>query len=95
MENSDSPTSSLDANTADKLLDLLSNDDSYRELFSKDPATALASIGYKHPSDQPYPEVVDLASKDKIAEARDTLKRHLVSLDGLVIIFFLDGSRKN
>ncbi|MBW3549912.1 MAG: NHLP-related RiPP peptide [Proteobacteria bacterium] len=37
----------LDPEVADKLLDLLSTDNSFRRLFKKDPQAALAKVGYK------------------------------------------------
>lgn len=40
-------TAPLDPQIADKLLDLLSTDDAFRELFSSDPQAALAQAGYR------------------------------------------------
>lgn len=39
----------LDPKIVSKLLDLLSTDDAFRELFKQDAAAALAQIGYKPP----------------------------------------------
>lgn len=43
------PKSPLDPQIADTLLDRLGSDDDYRELFQRDPAQALAQIGYQPP----------------------------------------------
>jgi putative modified peptide len=43
----DGKTAPLDPKIADRLLDLLSTDDDYRELFSSDPQAALAKVGYQ------------------------------------------------
>jgi|EndMetStandDraft_6_1072998.scaffolds.fasta_scaffold206983_1 putative modified peptide len=40
-------TAPLDPQIADRLLDLLSTDDAFRELFSSDPQAALAQVGYR------------------------------------------------
>ena len=40
-------TTPLHPTIADKLLDLLSTDDDFRELFSSDPQAALAQVGYR------------------------------------------------
>lgn len=82
-------TAPLEARVADKLLDLLSNDDSFREHFSRDPVAALETIGYQRPAQGPegtaQPElfvtccVNQLASKEAIAAARGEIRGMLLS----------------
>lgn len=43
-------TAPLDPNIADRLLELLSTDDLFRERFQRDHLSALQSIGYKPPT---------------------------------------------
>ena len=80
----------LSAQVADKLLDLLSKDDGFRELFAKDPIAALAKAG--HP---PAQALVDggayspaaftcmvtraIAPKDEIEAARLEIRSVLTS----------------
>ncbi|GAB3511884.1 NHLP-related RiPP peptide [Pseudoxanthomonas daejeonensis] len=79
-----SPTP-LPPDVAERLLDLLSTDDEFRQLFAKDPVSALLKAGYK-PSDEDLKQlrsnmkVGSLASKDEIASGRDELKSSLTSL---------------
>ena len=40
----------LDPKVADRLLDLLSTDDAFRELFQKNPAAALRQVGPRDPN---------------------------------------------
>lgn len=82
----------LSEEQADKLLELLSTDDSFRERFAADPVGALSSVGYAGPaSDGAYLadatasiapfqacSVNSLASKDVIAEARERLRQDLM-----------------
>lgn len=86
-------TAPLDPQIADRLLDLLSTDDGFRDLFAKDPQAALKKVGY-----QPGPataegekiqaanaafdtccSVSSLASKEAILEARDAIRSMLTS----------------
>lgn len=77
----------LDPKLADRLLELLGSDDSYRELFQKDPAAALAKIGYQAPTTETggmrsFVEcctVQQLASKEAIAKARGEIRSMLTS----------------
>lgn len=71
----------LDSKTADKLLELLSTDDDFRNLFVVDRQAALASIGYPEPDNATIQctSVTAIASKEEIAAARQELKHHLTS----------------
>ncbi|MEB2124284.1 NHLP-related RiPP peptide, partial [Xanthomonas campestris pv. campestris] len=77
----------LDATTADKLLELLSSDDTFRDCFRCNPAQALAKIGACGASandsapvaGEPYfcMTTQQLASKEDIAQARAELQSYL------------------
>jgi putative modified peptide len=82
---------SIDAETADRLLDLLGSNDEFRSEFQSNPVAALQSIGYQ-PADSlgleassellasPFSacSVIQLASKELILEAKAELKAALV-----------------
>lgn len=86
-------TAPLEARIADRLLDLLSTDDGFRDRFQRDHLSALAEIGYvpQEPGAMtacgttvaaaPAPfrdcKVEQLASKDIIASARDEIRAML------------------
>ena len=76
---------------ADKLLDMLSQDDDFRSEFQRDPYAALASLGYEDDPKQRGVKGVDpvicctgmaakLASKEEIGRARDKLREQLTSV---------------
>lgn len=80
----------LDPKVADKLLDLLSTDNEFRQLFKKDPLAALVKAGHRGPPFTPpgppgtRPPVMCLsvnyiAPKQEVAVAREELKRYLTS----------------
>jgi putative modified peptide len=72
----------LDPQVADRLLDLLSSDDAFRKLFSRDPREALAQVGFVNTTDLPSPadcKVWPLASKSQIAAAREEIKKMFTS----------------
>jgi putative modified peptide len=87
-------TAPLDAELADRLLDLLSTDDLFRERFQRDHLAALQSIGYESPNPglmtacgavpvaQPEAfrdcKVTELAPKGAIAAARDEIRTMLL-----------------
>lgn len=83
-------TAPIDAAIAERLLELLSSDDSFREQFQTDPVAALRSIGYgsaemalKSASGDltdPFSacSVVQLASKEQILEAKTELKATMI-----------------
>ena len=70
---------------ADRLLDLLSSDDKFRDLFVRDPVSALLRVGYSA-SDKELAQlrstmkVDSLAPKDAIAAARVQLSSSPTSL---------------
>lgn len=78
------PTIKLEAATASKLIELLSSDDAFRELFVSDTLAALEKVGQA-----PTPELkafvvecctkVELASKETIAGAREEIMNMLTS----------------
>lgn len=71
----------LDPTVADKLLQLLSTDDEFRELFVRDREAALTQVGYSEPANASIQcnTVSNIASKEDIAAAREELKQHLTS----------------
>lgn len=88
-----STTAPLDSELVDRLLDLLSTDDAYRERFQNDPRAALQEIGYESPAPgkmtacgvlvEAAPEaLIDckvevLASKETIAASRSEIQSML------------------
>lgn len=74
---------------ADSLLELLSTDDKFRELFEKNPRAALRQVGHVTPEDERDVKGSDpvvcaygmkgLASKEDIAKARDALHAELTA----------------
>ena len=74
----------LDPQVADRLLDLLSTDDTFRKLFVCNPREALAKLGFVNMTDMPSPrdcfwEIRTLASKEAIASARHEIRMMLTS----------------
>ncbi|MFD0739856.1 NHLP-related RiPP peptide [Lysobacter koreensis] len=71
----------LQPQVADRLLELLSTDNMFRDLFEKDPNAALAMLG--HPisteSISRCGPVNRIASKNEFISARDHLKAHITS----------------
>lgn len=81
-------TAALDSKTADKLLELLGTDDTFRALFSTDPMAALAQAGHvasTDPADETMRmlesccKVRKLASKEDIRKSRGEINRMLTS----------------
>lgn len=86
-------TAPLDPALADRLLDLLSTDDLFRERFQRDHLAALRTIGYEPPAPgqltacglalapqlEPFRDcrIQDLASKEAIAAARGEIAQML------------------
>ena len=77
---------SLSETTVDALLDKLSSDDKFRDLFQKDPRQALAAVGHTPAADKSVSEgawlcldVGQLASKEAIKASRDVLRKQLAS----------------
>lgn len=91
----------LSDETADKLLDRLSNDDEFRALFAKDPRRALAAVGHAPAADAKVGEgswscmaVSSLASKESIQASRDALRKQLVSARASAVPISLEVSRR-
>lgn len=79
----------LDQKVTARLLDLLSTDDKFRQLFKDDAAAALAQVGYNVGADEASAAYCMqlrtsecLASKDKIARDRIKLEKTLSSVVG-------------
>ena len=75
----------LGEKVADRLLDLLSTDDGFRELFVQDAQAAIELAGYVHSgASVAHPglclAVTTLASKEAIRRDREKLKRTLNSI---------------
>jgi putative modified peptide len=75
-------TAPIDPQVADRLLDLLSTDDAFRKLFSRDPATALTQVGFVKVAGETSPDgcfwgITQLASKAQIALAREEIRQML------------------
>lgn len=82
MSNTSGGPSPLTAEVADRLLDLLSSDDAFRELFIADPAAALVQAG--HVADaaelallRQQLSVQSLAAKEVVAAARQEIRASL------------------
>lgn len=97
----------MDPKIVSKLLDLLSTDDEFRQLFKQDAAAALAKIGYKPPqaadlkvgltasgssgSCLQMAATDSLASKDQIIEQRAKLETALNAIHGFMCPSELQG----
>jgi putative modified peptide len=74
----------LDPQAADRLLDLLSSDDSFRKLFMSNPREALAQVGFVNETELPSPHfcfggISKLSPKPVIAAARSEIRNMLTS----------------
>jgi putative modified peptide len=76
----------LSEKTVDALLDKLATDDDFRDLFHRDPRSALAAVGHAPASDSSTKEGIwaccvtkQLASKESIRASRGELRRQLLS----------------
>lgn len=90
-EAGDTKHAPLQPHVADKLLDLLSTDDTFRSAFKADPAAALAQVG--HPGAEQYAGKASigegetfycmtadqLAPKEEIMQSREELKSYLTA----------------
>lgn len=88
-------TASLDPAIADRLLDLLSTDDDFRDQFQRDHLSALRGIGYESPApakmtacgslpviqSEPFADckVEELAPKEAILAARESIRSMLLA----------------
>lgn len=88
----------LSAGLADRLLDLLSEDDAFRDRFGRDPRAALAELGLKEAADpglgaQDGPWAclhgAGLPSKEQVRLTRDSLRDQMTSLTGMANMIFM------
>ena len=69
----------LPAQVVDQLLDLLSTDDSFRELFERNPEAAFERLGYPPtPGQLECCKPGQLASKEVIENTRDTMRDRML-----------------
>lgn len=70
----------FDPAVVDRLLECLSTDDAFRDLFASDPVAALAKVGYTGKLAKPPPclRTTTLAPKEEIAASRKLLHEHLL-----------------
>lgn len=80
----------LSEKTVDTLLDKLSCDDDFRELFQKNPREALAAVGHAPAADSSVSEgawmcmsVSQLASKETIKSSHAELRKQLITSQGM------------
>ena len=99
------PPAPLHPHVAKKLLDLLSTDDDFRDLFKRDAHAALVQAGYvpPHGSDPTQASALsggacmqlspsdELASKEAIAQDRVKLERSLATIQGFEPLAGLKG----
>lgn len=86
----------LDPKIADQLLDKLSNDNTFRRQFKKDPAAALATLGYTLAEGQAVGgcmQMDSIAPKAEIAAARATLKSYLTSAASQTVVFCFEAGK--
>jgi putative modified peptide len=82
-------TNKFSPEVADRLLDKLSTDDNFRNLFEKNPSAALRQVGHEPASEHAGVRGSDpamcanlkngLASKEAIREGREAMKAALIS----------------
>jgi len=88
---------------ADRLLDLLSSDDGFRERFQSDPAAALREAGHLSSTEgsgrpekgQPYYCMTSkvLASKDEFSRSREALKDYLTRRTDHAVIYYFEAGK--
>lgn len=95
----------LSAAEADKLLDLLGNDDRFRAEFQANPRAAMAGIGYAPASFGEASGVPaqgeafycmttgTLASKEEIQQSREALKSHLTAQTNHIVVFAFEAGK--
>jgi putative modified peptide len=79
---------SLTPDVAEKVLDRLASDDSYREAWLGDPAKALSEYGVQAKAEE-LPAVRNLPSKAVIQANRDAIRDSLVRASGAAMLMFL------
>ncbi|MBO9829728.1 NHLP-related RiPP peptide [Xanthomonas sp. A2111] len=99
--------SPLDANVAERLLDLLSTDNTFRRLFKKDPLAALVQAGYVFAIQSennrqhevqflPFLRcliVGKLASKKEISRSREQIRGFLTSAGTHTVVHALESGK--
>lgn len=87
----------LGIQVTNRLLDLLSTDDAFRDLFVRDTKSALEVAGYVHADSRlPHaalclmPKTGRLASKEQITAAREKLSLTVNSIHGMLSPFEAD-----
>lgn len=95
----------VEPDVADRLLDLLSSDDAFRQRFQDDPAAALQEIGHApaapamkgtRPTEgQPYYCMTSnkLAPKEEILECREALKEHLTRRTNHSVVYYFEAGK--
>jgi putative modified peptide len=85
----------LPPDIADRLLDRLSEDDAFREMFRRDPRAALASVGYADAADTSLEDGAwsclhgeNLPDKQALKDARRALHEQMTSQDGMSFVIF-------
>ena len=74
-------TAPLDPALADRLLDLLSTDDMFRERFQRDHLAALRTLGYESPSPGQMTACGEVAPATELEPFRECKVKNLVSKD--------------
>lgn len=94
-ESNDASHVPFDDSTADRLLHLLSTDDAFRALFTKDRHAALAQAGFPATADASLDccQVNTLASKEEIAASREQLQSQLTSQGIMTVIFCFEANQ--
>lgn len=89
-----SPKAPLPAELVERLLDLLSSDDAFRERFAAEPSQALASIGAGKDVTEPCCDPLStLASKEEFAMLRDQIAQQLQIKTPFLVPFFFEAGR--
>lgn len=104
-DSGDTQHARLQPHVADKLLDLLSTDDTFRSAFKADPAAALAQVGHpgaeQHASKASIAEgemfycmtADQLAPKEEIKQAREQLKSYLTAQTSHTVIYCFEAGK--
>ncbi|HBK46975.1 MAG TPA: putative modified peptide [Xanthomonadaceae bacterium] len=97
----------LPTDIADRLLELLSTDDAFRQVFQKNPTAALSELGYEpariqlESQDGPPGQgsafycmtSQQLASKEEIIQARKELAGHLAATGNHHVVFCFEAGK--
>lgn len=85
----------LEPQVADRLLELLSVDEEFRQRFANDPASALREAGHDLDAGvEPSCMMTEqLASKEEIAAVKEQLRSRLMASNGYTIPHFLEAGK--